>query len=395
MFDDLITLDTNGDGIDDALGFWDENGYNCWYDNNGDGMIDTTLTLSDFDAYGNPLHCEIQLDTDSNGVMDTAYSEFYDAYGNLVSLIQSYDYDQDGRYDMMKEFFDTTGDGQFDTVVDTHYDNTDSETLVTIDTHIDVDGDQHPDAGYHMEIADNDHDGIPDNVHLATTDSNGDIIEETDMPYSDYMAMNGMNFTTNAIGAGVVDNGQFDVNTDPSLVSGDPASDMEHWEYQGNTGRCAIYAQKFAIEALTGRDIPIEELVAVAEEHGWFNEAAGGGTTSLNMSKLLEYYGVENEMSFDNDISELENALNNNHKVIVSVDSDQIWYGAENNIFSPETASDHAVEVIGIDHSDPENPMVVLNDSGSPDGCGELVPLDVFENAWNAGDSQMIVCYSA
>jgi hypothetical protein len=99
-------------------------------------------------------------------------------------------------------------------------------------------------------------------------------------------------------------------------------------------------------------------------------------------------------MSFDNSIDSLEEALDNGNKVIVGVDSGQIWYGDENNIFSPENTADHAVEVIGIDKSDPDNPMVVLNDSGSPDGCGELVPLDVFENAWNAGDSQMIVCWA-
>ena len=100
-------------------------------------------------------------------------------------------------------------------------------------------------------------------------------------------------------------------------------------------------------------------------------------------------------MSFNNDIESLEEALNDGHKVIVSVDSGQIWKGEENDIFSPETTADHAVEVIGIDRTDPENPMVVLNDSGTPNGCGELVPLEVFENAWSAGDSQMIECWAA
>ena len=58
------------------------------------------------------------------------------------------------------------------------------------------------------------------------------------------------------------------------------------------------------------------------------------------------------------------------------------------------TVADHAVEVIGFDYSDPNNPMVILNDSGTPDGCGELVPLDVFVNAWEAGDCQMIECWA-
>ena len=214
------------------------------------------------------------------------------------------------------------------------------------------------------------------------------------MPFEDYLAINEMDYSTSLLAQEPLDLGQFDPDTDASMVSGDPAEDMELWEYQGNTGRCAIYAQKFAIEAITGREISIEELVAVAEENGWFVDSPDGGTTSLNMNKLLEYYGVEHEMSFGNEMSEIEDALNDGNKVIVGVDSGQIWFGDENDIFSPETTADHAVEVIGIDRSDPANPMVVLNDSGSPDGCGELVPLDVFENAWNAGDSQMIVCYA-
>ena len=77
------------------------------------------------------------------------------------------------------------------------------------------------------------------------------------------------------------------------------------------------------------------------------------------------------------------------------MDSHEIWYGEDNNIFAPDSSSNHAVEVIGVDHSDPEHPMVILNDSGSPDGKGEMIPLDVFEGAWEDGDCQMISCYHA
>ena len=132
----------------------------------------------------------------------------------------------------------------------------------------------------------------------------------------------------------------------------------------------------------------------VAEENGWFHEDLDLYTSALNMDKLLDYYNINHEMSFDNDIEAIEEAFNNGHKVIVGVDSGQIWHGDDNNIFSPMTVADHAVEVIGFDYSDPNNPMVILNDSGTPDGCGELVPLDVFENAWKAGDCQMIECWA-
>ena len=62
-------------------------------------------------------------------------------------------------------------------------------------------------------------------------------------------------------------------------------------------------------------------------------------------------------------------------------------------MFSPLSGANHAVEVIGIDYSDPEHPMVILNDSGPQNGCGEMVPLDQFLDAWQDGDNLMIECY--
>ena len=55
MIDDLITLDTDGDGISDAIAYWDENGLNYAYDTNLDGVWDMIETYSGFDEYGNPL----------------------------------------------------------------------------------------------------------------------------------------------------------------------------------------------------------------------------------------------------------------------------------------------------------------------------------------------------
>ena len=70
MIDDLITLDTDGDGISDAIAYWDENGLNYAYDTNLDGVWDMIETYSGFDEYGNPHHFEVQCDTDANGIMD-------------------------------------------------------------------------------------------------------------------------------------------------------------------------------------------------------------------------------------------------------------------------------------------------------------------------------------
>lgn len=391
MIDSLITPET----ISAENTSWeDESGYHVGYDTNNDGQYDTVETYAGFDAYGNPTHYEISYDTDHNGTMDTVMGVDMNEYGQQVDTYESYDYDQDGRMDMTKLYVDNTGDGEFDQVTTTRLDTSDSDVVMTMDTQIDLSGNHQADQGINMQFIDQTGNGEPDIVHLELTDGQGNVLEQQDMTYEEFINMNQMNYSSACMGENLA--AQFNPDAaDPDAVAGTPAEDMEHWEYQGQTGRCAIYAQKFAIEAITGREIPIEELVAVAEENGWFVPGENEGTVSLNMDKLVEYYGVENEMSFNNDIESLEEALNDGHKVIVSVDSGQIWKGEENDIFSPETTADHAVEVIGIDRTDPENPMVVLNDSGTPNGCGELVPLEVFENAWSAGDSQMIECWTA
>lgn len=393
MLNELLTLGTVDSGFDDSSVWMDGDDLYFNWDSNGDGMIDSTGEFTEVDEWGNPRHTKLSYDSDHNGVFDTFLGYDFDENGNMITTFEANDYNQDGDLDMIKVYMDSDANGEFDTVAVWHADNSDSNTVFTFDTYMDLTGDHTPDQSLKMVGLDTNGDGEPDIVRFSVSGPNGEQFENLEMTYEEFVSLNEMNFTTSACMSSAVA-GQFDTNTDPQFVSGDPAYDMELWEFQGPTGRCAIYAQKFAIEAILGVEIPIEELVAVAEANGWFNEAEGGGTVSLNMDKLLEYYGVKHEMSFDNDMAALEEALNNGQKVIVGVDSGQIWYGDENDIFSPETRADHAVEVIGIDRSDADHPMVVLNDSGSPDGCGELVPMDVFENAWNAGDAQMIVCWA-
>lgn len=342
--------------MDDSLFFTDGGGEFYPMDTNGDGIVDSISGMTEVNGQYVPF---MTTDTDANGIFD-AFSMVYDSNGDGVAdtLLTGRDYDQDGNFDNIKVFQDTTGDGDFDTVVNVHADNSSSDVAYRYEVDVDTDGDHQSDLHYE--------DVIP-----------------ADSSFSDYM------FAGNAVGSSLPD-GTFDPETPAELVAGDPASDMEVWECQGPTNRCALYSQKFTIEQLTGREIDIEEFASIARENGWFTEESG--TTTLNMDKMLDYYGVSHDMLFDADMNLLEQALRNGEKVIVSVDSGQIWYGHDNDIFSPATGSDHAVQVIGIDYSDPDAPMVVLNDSGTPGGCGEMVPLDVFENAWAAGDHQMISC---
>lgn len=56
----------------------------------------------------------------------------------------------------------------------------------------------------------------------------------------------------------------------------------------------------------------------------------------------------------------------------------------------PEQGANHAVQVIGIDRSDPDNPVVILNDPGQPNGQGIRVNADDFVDAWQDSDRFMV-----
>lgn len=378
-FDNGQAVDLDGDGIEDAIGF-DSDGDGrldqFYLDTDNDGEIDTILEDTDGDGINDFFVS--QIDSDGDGVIDT--------------IVRSYDYDRDGIVDSQETFTDLDGDGIFD-VLTKAYDSDGDGEIDTFKTYVDQDGDGAADSFMEEHLIDTDGDGIADQ-YVVQIDVDGD-------GSFDYAEMYGLDPVTGELELLAVEGdfeaayentyGNFDPDsTNPDDVVGDPVRSMEEWEYQGNTQRCALYSQKFVIEELTGQDVDIEEIADLAEKNGWFSEE--GGTTYLNMNKVLEHYGIENQMSFHNDIDDIRDCLDSGGKVIVALDSGEVWSGETNDLFDPYDNADHAVEVIGIDNSDPDHPMVILNDSGTPDGCGELVPLDTFLDAWEDSNCQMIAC---
>ena len=57
----------------------------------------------------------------------------------------------------------------------------------------------------------------------------------------------------------------------------------------------------------------------------------------------------------------------------------------------PVVSANHAVEVIGIDETDPRNVKVIVNDPGVADGCGKVVSLDTFNQARDGSGGFMVV----
>ena len=335
-------------------------------DSNGDGVLDCFETILDSDEDGNDDTLVRVCDTNFDGKLDFASLESDTiGDGNIDTVSKMYDYNQDGLIDSINLHQDLDGDGRFEQLTKI-YDSTGDGHLDTAEIYIDYEGNGQ--ANLHQIYAYD-----PNSNQLIPTAVTG--------------------FNINGTYFNELDNFDPGTVTNPEAISGDPAASMEVWEYQGDSNRCALYSEKFVIEELTGTDIDIEEFTNIAKEHGWFTE--DGGTSFLNMNNMLDYYGIDNEMSFNNSIDDIEECLDKGGKVIVSIDADEIWFGKDSDIFSPNSCANHAVDVIGIHRSDPENPMVILNDSGSPYGKGEMIPLEIFEGAWAEGNCQMIECYKA
>ena len=104
-------------------------------------------------------------------------------------------------------------------------------------------------------------------------------------------------------------------------------------------------------------------------------------------------------MYADSNAFNLANQLAQGKRVIVSVDSGELWddspfgklFEATEDALGIEGA-DHAVVVSGLDMSDPDNPMVTLTDSGSGHAAISY-PLDQFTDAWRDGHCTMWVTH--
>ncbi len=351
---DFSLDDTDGDGLVDAMVER--------YDYNEDGIVDQQTTTTVLDS-GTVVE-DTLVDTNQSGKFDLRNFSFdLDGDGNPEYVERGQDYNDDGVYDSYRIYEDKDLDGRLETMSERYDSNHDGQTDRLVE-HVDYDGDGKED--FMQEYAFN-----PDT---------GEFIPIGDVPS-----------LGDAIGGTMTqDLSNFEPSADyPDGISGDPASSMEHWEYQGQTNRCALYSQKFVIEEFTGLDIDIEEFESVAMQNGWFDN----GTALLHINKMLDYYGIPNEMTFHNDVGDIDACLNDGGRVIVTIDACEIWYGEGDDMFSPSSSANHAVEVIGIDRSDPAHPMVILNDSGTTQGRGIMVPLEDFEDAWRDSECQMIKCY--
>jgi hypothetical protein len=170
---------------------------------------------------------------------------------------------------------------------------------------------------------------------------------------------------------------------------GNPEAAARYWRYQHGDD-CGLMAVADVVGQVTGR----EPMQIGIELRGVFtkSEAHRGsvyrfdGTSPEDMVVLLGKYGVQSQLTTGNSMQTLEQDLAGGHKVIAAVNAETIWnYRAGQG---QRSDADHAVVVTGVDT---RVGVVHLNDSGTPNGRDEQIPMATFTQAWSTGNNLLIV----
>jgi hypothetical protein len=184
--------------------------------------------------------------------------------------------------------------------------------------------------------------------------------------------------------------------------------------YQGNQPSCAVRSQEIIMRDY-GISIPQEELIQFATEQGWYSsDPVNGGTPRDATGNLLDAMGIETKRYDNATIFDIINELKAGHRVIVSVDADELWIKKEHNLYkrifgeitnrvndklddiNGREGANHALIVAGInvDPSNPSDMKVVLIDSGTGDVCIEY-NFFAFKKAWDDSHCHMITTTQA
>jgi hypothetical protein len=174
---------------------------------------------------------------------------------------------------------------------------------------------------------------------------------------------------------------------------GDPAAQMDDWIYQ-DADNCAVAAETSIINQFLTVDLTLDEAGYISSSSGWWQP--GMGTNPDEIGNLMDVYNIPNHTVMGGSIEQLAWELEQGNGLIVGVNSAELWdEGILNTIkqffldafgLDDINPADHAVVVTGIDVSNPDQPMVILNDSGTPNGAAAAYPLDQFVDAWqNSG----------
>lgn len=184
--------------------------------------------------------------------------------------------------------------------------------------------------------------------------------------------------------------------------------------YQGNQPSCAVRSQEIILRDY-GISIPQEELIKFAMENGWYSpDPEHGGTPRDATGNILDAMGVETKRYDNANIYDIISELRAGHRVIVSVDANELWIKNEPSLYkrffgevsnriedklddlAGVQGANHALIVAGVNVNpkDPSDMKVVLIDSGSGDVCIEY-KFSAFQKAWDDSHCHMVTTTQA
>lgn len=179
--------------------------------------------------------------------------------------------------------------------------------------------------------------------------------------------------------------------------------------YQGANNTCAIRCQQIVL-----RDYGImfsqNDLVAYATKKGWFDpDPENGGTDKNAVGNIIDDCGIKTTRTDNATIYDIIAELRAGHRVIVTVDADELWVKRQPNVFKrlfgkvKNSINDSIQDVMGVEGAnhalivagvnvnpnDPKDIHVTLIDSGTGEMCVEYT-FKEFENAWKDGNHRMV-----
>jgi hypothetical protein len=170
---------------------------------------------------------------------------------------------------------------------------------------------------------------------------------------------------------------------------GDPEAAAPYWRYQHQQD-CGLLAVADVVGQLTGREpsqigMELRGVFTKSETHRG-DVYHFDGTSPQDMVLLLQKHGIQSDLTTGNSMGALEQDLAAGHKVIAALNAETIWSYPPGD--GDRTTPDHAVVVTGVDTG---TNIVHLNDSGTPNGRNEQIPLATFSQAWSTSDDLLIV----
>lgn len=195
------------------------------------------------------------------------------------------------------------------------------------------------------------------------------------------------------------------------LSYGDPAAAAQFWRQQ-QYDDCVLMSSADVIGELTGAQPSEHDIIEKAQATpsvvhpgpiysrpvAGSNPESGPGANTADIPELLAQYKVGAVVSDKDDAAQagtpsglvtIERALGGGHRVIVSLNAELIWHQpVEQKDKNGRPESNHAVVVTGVDTV---AGVVHLNDSGTPEGRNEQIPVQLFIESWDTSNELMVV----